>query len=62
MRALDLLGDTGLTDVTDPIGYFTSVSMTFALYDVPAGASDYNPEVGWDVDFNGGHLDPGFRL
>jgi 4-carboxymuconolactone decarboxylase len=42
-RAFDLLGDAGLTDVTVLIGYFTSVSMTLALYDVPAGASDYSP-------------------
>jgi hypothetical protein len=32
-----------LTDVTVLIGYFTSVSMTLAVYDVPAGASDYSP-------------------
>jgi 4-carboxymuconolactone decarboxylase len=42
-RAFDLLGDAGLTDVTVLIGYFTSVSMTLAVYDVPAGASDYSP-------------------
>ena len=42
-RAVDLLGDAGLTDVTVLIGYFTSVSMTLAVYDVPAGASDYSP-------------------
>ena len=41
--AFDLLGDAGLTDVTVLIGYFTSVSMTVALYDVPAGASDHSP-------------------
>jgi 4-carboxymuconolactone decarboxylase len=39
-RAVDLLGDAGLTDVTVLIGYFTSVSMTLAVYDVPAGAPD----------------------
>jgi len=42
-RAIDLLGDAGLTDVTVLIGYFTSVSMTLAVYDVPAEASDYTP-------------------
>jgi 4-carboxymuconolactone decarboxylase len=42
-RAIDLLGHAGLTDVTVLIGYFTSVSMTLAVYDVPAGASDYSP-------------------
>jgi 4-carboxymuconolactone decarboxylase len=42
-RAIDLLGDAGLTDVTVLIGYFTTVSMTLAVYDVPAGASDYSP-------------------
>jgi hypothetical protein len=33
-----LLGDTGLTDVTVLIGYFTSISMTLAAYDVPSNA------------------------
>jgi 4-carboxymuconolactone decarboxylase len=42
-RAADLLGDDGLTDVTVLIGYFTSVSMTLAAYDVPSGASDFSP-------------------
>ena len=42
-RAIDLLGDAGLTDVTVLIGYFTSVSMTLAAYDVPAGAPDQRP-------------------
>jgi 4-carboxymuconolactone decarboxylase len=42
-RAIDVLGDAGLTDVTVLIGYFTSVSMTLAAYDVPAGASNYRP-------------------
>jgi 4-carboxymuconolactone decarboxylase len=42
-RAVDLLGDAGLTDVTVLIGYFTSVSMTLAVYDVPTGASDCSP-------------------
>lgn len=39
-RAIGLIGDAGLTDLTVLIGYFTSVSMTLAAYDVPAGASD----------------------
>ena len=42
-RAISLLGDAGLTDVTVLIGYFTSVSMTLAAYDVPAGAPDFRP-------------------
>jgi 4-carboxymuconolactone decarboxylase len=42
-RAVGLLGDTGLTDVTVLIGYFTSVCMTLAMYDVPAGAPDFRP-------------------
>jgi 4-carboxymuconolactone decarboxylase len=33
-----LLGDTGLTDLTVLIGYFTSISMTLAAYDVPSDA------------------------
>jgi 4-carboxymuconolactone decarboxylase len=39
-RAIDLLGDAGLSEVTVLIGYFTSVSLTLAAYDVPAGASN----------------------
>ena len=42
-RAVSLLGDAGVTDVTALIGYFTSVSMTLAMYDVPAGAPDFRP-------------------
>lgn len=38
-RAVELLGDAGLTDLTVLIGYFTSVSMTLMAYDVPANAT-----------------------
>jgi 4-carboxymuconolactone decarboxylase len=37
-RAVRLLGDRGLTDLTVLIGYFTSISMTLAAYDVPSDA------------------------
>ena len=37
-RAVNLLGDTGLTDLTVLIGYFTSISLTLMAYDVPASA------------------------
>jgi 4-carboxymuconolactone decarboxylase len=37
-RAVKLLGDAGLTDLTVLIGYFTSISMTLAAYDVPSNA------------------------
>ena len=37
-RAVELLGHVGITDVICLIGYYTSVSMTLAFYDVPAGA------------------------
>ena len=37
-RAVDLLGDAGLTDLTMLLGYFTGVSMTLMAYDVPANA------------------------
>jgi 4-carboxymuconolactone decarboxylase len=37
-RAIDLLGDVGLTDVIAIIGYFTTVAMTLCAYDVPAHA------------------------
>ena len=37
-RAIDLLGDVGVTDVIAIIGYFTTVAMTLCAYDVPAHA------------------------
>ena len=37
-RAVDALGHVGITDVITLMGYYTSVSMTLAFYDVPAGA------------------------
>jgi 4-carboxymuconolactone decarboxylase len=43
VRAVELLGDAGLADVTVLIGYFTSVSLTLAAYDVPSNASNFRP-------------------
>jgi 4-carboxymuconolactone decarboxylase len=37
-RAVEALGDVGITDAICLIGYYTMVSMTLAFYDVPAGA------------------------
>ena len=37
-RAVELLGDAGLTDLTVLIGYFTAVSLTLRAYDVPSDA------------------------
>jgi 4-carboxymuconolactone decarboxylase len=37
-RALASLGHVGITDVICLMGHYTSVSMTLAFYDVPAGA------------------------
>jgi 4-carboxymuconolactone decarboxylase len=37
-RAVELLGDKGLTDLTVLIGYFTCVSLTLRAYDVPSNA------------------------
>jgi 4-carboxymuconolactone decarboxylase len=37
-RAVEALGHEGITDVICLIGFYTSVSMTLAFYDVPAGA------------------------
>src|ERR1700738_3228131 len=37
-RAVDLLGDAGVTDLTMLIGYYTTVSLTLAAYNVPADA------------------------
>ncbi len=34
----EALGHVGITDVITMMGYYTSVSMTLAFYDVPAGA------------------------
>ena len=36
--AVKALGHVGITDVITLMGYYTSVSMTLAFYDVPAGA------------------------
>ena len=37
-RAVKALGHVGITNVITLMGYYTSVSMTLAFYDVPAGA------------------------
>jgi len=37
-RAVKALGHVGITDAITLMGYYTSVSMTLAFYDVPAGA------------------------
>ena len=37
-RALKALGHVGITDVICLMGFYSSVSMTLAFYDVPAGA------------------------
>jgi 4-carboxymuconolactone decarboxylase len=37
-RAVSALGHVGVTDVICLMGHYTSVSMTLAFYDVPAGA------------------------
>ena len=38
-RSIEALGHEGVTDVICLMGFYTSVSMTLACYDVPAGAS-----------------------
>ena len=38
-RAVEALGHVGITDVITLIGFYTSVAMTLAFYDVPAGAT-----------------------
>ena len=38
-RAVEALGHAGITDVICLMGFYTSVSMTLAFYDVPAGAT-----------------------
>jgi len=38
-RAVKALGHVGITDVITLMGYYTSVAMTLAFYDVPAGAT-----------------------
>ena len=37
-RAVDILGHVGITDVITLMGFYTSVSMTLAFYDVPSDA------------------------
>jgi 4-carboxymuconolactone decarboxylase len=36
--ATEAVGHVGITDVIILMGYYTSISMTLAFYDVPAGA------------------------
>ena len=38
-RAVEALGHVGVTDVIALMGFYASVSMTLAFYDVPAGAT-----------------------
>ena len=38
-RAVEALGHVGITDVITLMGFYTSVSMTLAFYDVPVGAT-----------------------
>jgi 4-carboxymuconolactone decarboxylase len=38
-RAVATLGHEGITDVICLMGFYTSVSMTLAFYDVPVGAT-----------------------
>ena len=38
-RAVEALGHEGITDVITLMGFYTSVSMTLAFYDVPADAT-----------------------
>jgi 4-carboxymuconolactone decarboxylase len=38
-RAVEALGHVGITDVITLMGSYSSVSMTLAFYDVPAGAT-----------------------
>ncbi len=38
-RALEALGHVGITDVIALMGFYTSVAMTLAFYDVPADAT-----------------------
>ena len=38
-RAVETLGHVGITDVITLMGFYTSVSMTLAFYDVPPGAA-----------------------
>ena len=38
-RAVEALGHVGITDVITLMGFYTSVSMTLAFYDVPVGST-----------------------
>jgi 4-carboxymuconolactone decarboxylase len=39
-RAKELLGDNGIVDLTALLGWFTTVSLTLAAYDVPSNADN----------------------
>ncbi len=38
-RAVEALGHVGVTDVIALAGFYSTVAMTLAFYDVPAGAT-----------------------
>jgi len=38
-RAVEALSHVGITDVITLMGFYSSVAMTLAFYDVPAGAT-----------------------
>jgi len=45
-RAVEALGHVGISDVICLMGFYTSVSMTLAFYDVPAGPRAWPAELG----------------
>jgi 4-carboxymuconolactone decarboxylase len=46
-RAVAARGHVGITDVICLMGFYTSVSMTLAFYDVPAGATGMARRATW---------------
>jgi hypothetical protein len=45
-HTLDALGHVGISDVICLMGFYPSVSMTLAFYDVPAGPRAWPAELG----------------
>jgi len=46
LHAVEALGHVGISDVICLMGFYTSVSMILAFYDVPAGPRAWPAELG----------------
>ena len=48
-KAVDLLGETGVTELVILLGYYTLVSMTLNVFEVPVPAGENPPFVGTEI-------------